>query len=366
MLMQENQAPLISFENVYKKIERRFILKNINLKIYPNEIFGLIGVSGAGKTTLLRCLIGFYKINSGTILYQDKDITKHPLLIRQIFGFGSQDNCFYEKLTVYENLHYFAQLYSVPENLIKERAENLLGLVGLTDSKHALAKNLSGGMRRRLDIACSLMHSPKILILDEPTAGLDPALRKHMWELITTINATNTTVVVSSHLLDEISHFCTRIGIINDGELLKIGSPDELKDMYSRDTEIHFETFPGRYKQIAAEIRRQQLPVNYITIHEHKLIVYTSQAEYVLHQSLLILENMREKLLDVYVDKPSLNEVFEALTEKQRIKGISEDNLIEYIKQALKKGYKEEQVRSALLQQGWPEEVINGAMIKIS
>lgn len=364
--MQENQAPLISFQNVYKKIEKKLILKNINLMIYPNEIFGLIGISGAGKTTLLRCLIGFYKINSGVILYEDKDISKNPLLIRRIFGFGSQDNCFYEKLTLFENLHYFGQLYGLPKNLIHERAENLLALVELSEFQHALAKNLSGGMRRRLDIACSLMHSPKILILDEPTAGLDPGLRKHMWELITKINMTGTTIIVASHLLDEIDHFCTRIGIINQGELLKVGSPRMLKDAYSGDTEIHLETYPGKYSQIAAEIRRERLPVNYVTVHEHKLIAYTQQPEFVLHRILLIIESMRENLMDVFVDKPSINEVFEAVTEKQRIKGISEDALIEYIRNALKSGHTKNQVRATLLQQGWPEEVINAAMIKIS
>ncbi len=363
--MQENQAPLISFQKVYKKIEGNLILKNISLDIYPHEIFGLIGASGAGKTTLLRCLIGFYKINAGDILYQEKNISKNQLLIRQIFGFGSQDNCFYEKLSLKENLVYFGRLYGLSDKVIEERSEHLLAVVELSESKHTLAKNLSGGMRRRLDIACSLIHSPQILILDEPTAGLDPTLRKHMWDLIVKINQSGTTIIVSSHLLSEIGHFCTRIGIINQGELLKIGAPDELKDLYSRDEEIHIETYPGRYKEIAAEIKRQQLPVNYMAVHEHKLIAYSSQAEFVLHKLLMILESMHERLLDVHVDKPSLNEVFAALTEKQKIKGMSEDALIEYMKKAIARGYTRDQIRKALLQQNWPEDVINAAMIKM-
>lgn len=363
--MQENLAPLISFQNVYKKIEGNLILKNISLDIYPHEIFGVIGASGAGKTTLLRCLIGFYKINSGTILYESKDISKNQLIIRKIFGFGSQDNCFYEKLTLLENVRYFGRLYGLSDAVVHERAESLLDLVELTDAKHTLAKNLSGGMKRRLDLACSLVHSPQILILDEPTAGLDPTLRKHMWELIVKINKTGTTIIVSSHLLSEIGHFCTRIGIINHGELLRVGPPDELKDLYSKDEEIHLETFPGKYQIIADEIKKQQLPVNYITIHEHKIVVYTSQAEFVLHRILIILEAMRERLLDVHVDKPSLNEVFAALTEKQKIKGMSEDALLEYIKQAIARGYTKDKVRQVLLQQQWPEDVINAAMIKL-
>ncbi|MFA6888138.1 MAG: ABC transporter ATP-binding protein [Candidatus Woesearchaeota archaeon] len=363
--MQENQMPLISFQNVYKKIEGSLILKNISLDIYPHEIFGVIGASGAGKTTLLRCLIGFYKINSGTILHDGKDISKNQLIIRQLFGFGSQDNCFYEKLTLLENLRYFGKLYGLSDSVVRERAENLLGLVELSEVKNTFAKNLSGGMKRRLDLACSLIHSPQILILDEPTAGLDPTLRKHMWELITKINKTGTTIIVSSHLLSEIGHFCSRIGIINRGELLKVGPPDELKDLYSRDEEIHLETFPGNYQKITEEIKREQLPVNYITNHEHKLVAYTPQAEFVLHKILIILETMHERLLDVHVDKPSLNEVFEALTEKQKITGMSEDALMEYIKQALSKGYTKDQVKKVLLGQQWPENVVNAAIIKL-
>ena len=358
-------APLIQFQKVYAKIDHTLILKNITLDIYPNEIFGLIGVSGAGKTTLLRCLIGFYKVTTGKILYQNQEITQHPERIRRIFGFGSQDNCFYEKLSLIENLRYFGQLYGLPKKETEQRAEELLRLVELQDAKKQLAKNLSGGMRRRLDVACSLMHNPQILILDEPTAGLDPGLRKHMWELITKINNAGTTVIVSSHLLDEIGHFCTRIGIINEGELLKIGPPSVLKEMYSKDEEIHLETFPGRYQAIMAAIRQQRLPVNYISFQEHKLIVYTRQAAEVLHHILLILESMRERLLDVHVDKPSLNEVFEALTEKQKIKGSSEDVLMTYIKNARQKGYTRDQITEILLGQGWPEDVINSAMIKL-
>jgi ABC-2 type transport system ATP-binding protein len=342
--MQGNQPPLISCQNVYKKLGKTLVLKNITLDIYPHEIFGLIGVSGAGKTTLLRCLIGFYNINKGRVLYQSEDISKQPELIRKIFGFGSQDNCFYEKLTLLENMMYFGQLYGVEKQQRKARAINLLGLVGLEEDKNMLAKNLSGGMKRRLDLACSLIHSPKILILDEPTSGLDPGLRKHMWDLIMKINNAGTTVVVSSHLLSDIEHFSTRVGIINHGELLKVGPPNMLKDLYSRDEEIHLETWPGQYKEIATAIRKLRLPVNYLSVKDHKIVVYTPRAEFVLHRILEILERMNERLLDVSVDKPSLNEVFEALTEKQRIKGMSEEQLTAYIASALKKGGNKEQV----------------------
>ena len=357
---------IIEFKNVYKKLSGKLILKNINLHIYEREIFGLIGVSGAGKTTFLRSLIGFYKVNSGTILFHNKDISHDPLTIRRIFGFATQDNCMYEKLTVMENLLYFGKLYGLSGKVAKKTATNLLGLVELTGNENLQADSLSGGMKRRLDIACSLMHCPKILILDEPAACLDPALRKRMWNLIKKINESGTTVIVSSHLLSEIEHLCTRIGVINKGEILKIGPPDKLKALYSRDSEIHLECFPGKYDKISQQIKSMGLPINYVSMHGHKMIIYTPQPEYVLHNTLHVLEQMNERLLDVDVDKPSLSEVFEALTEKQRMKGVDEDKLIQYIKAALTKGYTRDQLRTLLLKQNWPEEVVNSAMIKLS
>ena len=363
---QAVKTPLINFKNVYKKLDKKLILKNINIQIYPGEIFGVIGVSGAGKTTLLRCMIGFYKINQGMIQFQDKDISNEELKIRRIFGFATQDNCFYEKLTVWENLMYFGKLYSISKKTREITAKNLLRLVELEGIEKLKASSLSGGMKRRLDLACSLMHGPKILILDEPGAGLDPSLRRHMWELIAKINKSGTTIVLSSHLLSEIEHLCTRVGIINKGEMLKIGTPDFLKGLYSKDAEIHLETFPGKYDVIASNLKNMNLPINYISNHGHKMVIYTPRAEQVMHATLHLLEQMNERLLDVDVDKPTLSEVFEALTEKQRIKGLDEDKLSEYIKASLAKGYKKDQIREILLKQKWPEEIINSAMIKLS
>lgn len=357
---------LLSCKSVYKKFAEKTVLSNVNLDIFQGEIFGLIGVSGAGKTTLLRALIGFYAIDQGHIFFNGEDIAKRERLIRSIFGFATQDDCFYERLTVQENLYYFGRLYGVPRQQIVVTAKNLLGLVELTEFEHVLAQKLSGGMKRRLDLACALMHAPKILILDEPTAGLDPTLRKHMQILIQKINASGTTIVLSTHLLDEVEHLCTRVGIINQGEILKIGKPDALKDLYSKDEEVIIETFPGKYRQIIDALRKMKLPINYINEREHKLLIYTPQAEYVLKAVLSVVDRLREHLLEVAVNKPSLNEVFEALTEKQKLRGLDEDKLIGYLKGALARGYQREYLRQLLMKQGWPEEVVNAALFKIS
>ena len=356
---------LISCKTVFKKLSGKVILSGVNLDIYPREIFGLIGPSGAGKTTLLRCMFGFYTIHRGKILYENKDISKSESKIRKIFGFATQDNCFYEKLTVLENLHYFGKLYHIPHRQIKVTAQNLVKLVELEGSEKSLARDLSGGMKRRLDLACALMHGPQILILDEPTAGLDPTLRRHMLDLIRKINAAGTTIIISSHLLDEIEHLCTRIGIINKGELLKIGRPSVLKDQYCKDEEVILQSFPGNYRKMMAELKKMKLPLNFIKIQDHNLVIYTPQAEYILKALLNVVDRMREHILDVTVNKPTLNEVFAALTVKQRVRGVDEDKIIDYMRKALAKGYSRDKIRKTLMMQGWPEDVISAAMFKI-
>lgn len=356
---------LISYKSVFKKLSGKVILSDINVDIYPHEIFGLIGPSGSGKTTFLRCMIGFYGINKGNIFFNGQEISKSERKIRHIFGFATQDNCFYEKLTVRENLLYFGKLYNLSEHQINITATNLISLVELQGFEHMLGMNLSGGMRRRLDLACALVHAPQILILDEPTAGLDPTLRKHMLQLIQKINQSGTTIVISSHLLDEIEHLCTRIGIINQGELLKIGKPSALKDQYCKDEEVVLETFPGKYRLIIDALKSMRLPINFITERDHQLVLYTPQAEYVLKGVLSVIDKYHEHVLNIAVNKPSLNEVFEALTEKQKIKGVDEEKLLSYIKNALGKGYSRDQIRSVLIRQGWPEDAVNAALFKV-
>ncbi|MBN2458117.1 ABC transporter ATP-binding protein [Candidatus Woesearchaeota archaeon] len=310
--------PIISFTNVCKSINNKSILKDISFDIYENEIFGIIGSSGAGKTTLLRTMIGFYNITKGNINYKNSSITHNIKKIRKVFGFASQENCVYDKLTAMENINYFGKLHQLSNRAIKHNSEKLLKMLELYDSRDILAENLSGGMKRRLDLACALIHNPEILIMDEPTTSLDPVLRKHMINLIKLINESNTTIIISSHLLEDIEHLCSRVGIISKGKLLVAGTPAQLKNMYSRNEEILLETHPGRYNEIIGYLRAMNLPITYYTNKGHVLVIYTPQAEVVLHHILHLLEKMKEKLIDVDVNKPSLNEVFEAFTRQEK------------------------------------------------
>ncbi len=306
---------VIQIRNLQKTLGSKQVLKNISLDIYNGEIIGVIGASGAGKTTLFRTLVGFYVADQGDIWFEGKNIKTDVGLIRTIIGFTSQEGCFYEELTSLENLRYFGELYGLDESLIAQRSARLLELVELSGSANVIARNLSGGMKKRLDVAIALIHDPRVLIMDEPTTGLDNKLRKSMWQLIERINKSGTTIILSSHIMEDLEHLCNRVCMLFSGQLVVCAAPAQLKQLYSRNEEIHLESYPGNYHKIIMEIKRLGLPLSLYAFHEHKLVLYTPQAEIMLKTVLDIMSQQNERLMDVDVNRPSLNEVFEAFSQ---------------------------------------------------
>ncbi|MBU1199282.1 MAG: ABC transporter ATP-binding protein [Nanoarchaeota archaeon] len=306
--------PIVSLRNITKKFGKRAVINDISFDIYEREIFGIMGESGSGKTTLLRTLIGFYRADGGHIYSYGQDLTKYPEIVKKKFGFASQDNCFYQDLTPMENLKYFGKLYKINSKVIRQRSEQLLRMVDLWAAKDRVAQDLSGGMQRRLDLCCALMHQPRVLVLDEPTSGLDPMLRKHMWSLIQKINETGVTIIVSSHLLEEMEHLCTSIAMIKESKLLGKGTPDQLKNLYSRNEEIHLETYPGRYRHIVKRLMEKGISLSFVRYEKHKVVMYTPNAEKALLAIANTLQELNENLLEIEINKPTLSEVFEAFS----------------------------------------------------
>ncbi|MBT4823901.1 ABC transporter ATP-binding protein [Candidatus Woesearchaeota archaeon] len=232
-------SKIIEFVNIDKAFSTNKILDNLNLSINKGDLIGLIGKSGEGKTTLLRVLIGFFKIDAGQILFNDQDITKKTSLIRDVVGFCTQENSFYPELTIEENLWYYGRLYKMSRRLLKKRSSHLLDLTGLEAHKKRLAGRISGGMKRRLDFAISLIHDPEILILDEPTTGLDPIIRKSIWDLIEKINKEGKTIIVSSHLLDFIEEKCKKIAFLSKGKV-HVTTMQGLKKKYPKEKSLNY------------------------------------------------------------------------------------------------------------------------------
>lgn len=305
----------IRFEKVSKKFGKNQVLQDLDLSVEKGDICGIIGLSGSGKTTILNLLIGFLRYNSGKIIFQDKDIRKDKNKILKQFGFATQVGSFYNRLSVRENLAFFGRLYQIPKKELNKRINELLTLVELKGAEHLLANQLSTGMRRRLDIACALITYPNVLIMDEPTEDLDPFLRKETLGLIKKINLERgTTILITSHLLGEMEEICTNIAVLHNGHIISHGSPDMLRETYTRNEEIHFSTTPGNYETILANLDRSD--VSHIISQPHKVVVYTPNAETVLHNVVNAIQASREKLVNLDVNKPTLEEVFEALTKR--------------------------------------------------
>lgn len=300
---------MIRMEGVVKKFGKNLVLNGVDIEIKPGELFGIIGTNGSGKTTILKSIIGFYRPSKGVVSFKGKNIKDIRDEMKMNFGFATQENSFYGKLNVQENIKYFGELYGLTDEFIDAHMDNVLKLVDLLDARKTLADNLSNGMKRRLDIACALIHDPLVLILDEPTQDLDPGLRRDMLKLIKNINKNGTTIVITSHLLWEVEALCDRIAILAEGRILRIGSPYQLKQSYTKDHEIHLETIPGKYDKLLEGLRG----VKKVVRVDHKVLIYTQSAEKVLKKLLTNIKKHKEKIVDVSVRKPNLEEVFSSI-----------------------------------------------------
>ncbi len=225
---------VLEFKNIKKRFKKKEVLSNISFKIQEGEIFGLVGRSGCGKSTLLKILVGLIESDEGEIYFDGKDITKKENYLRKNTGFATQENMLIESLTIKENAVYFGKLYGKRKGEIIKRFRELLALLGLGGFENTLIKNLSGGMAKRANLLVSLIHNPKLLILDEPTTGLDSLLRKSLWTYIREINKTGTTILVTSHLLDEIEENCGEVAILKNGRISDFGTLEEYKKEFGK------------------------------------------------------------------------------------------------------------------------------------
>lgn len=222
--------PAINVENVSKSFSKKAVLQNVDLSIEKGQLYGLIGPSGAGKTTLVKMIVGMEKADNGEIQVLN---TKMPnLAILQEIGYMAQSDALYVELTGEENLKFFASLYKLKKDEQKNRIAYASGLVNLTDDLKKRVSAYSGGMKRRLSLAIALIQDPKILILDEPTVGIDPELKLSIWnELLRLKNAEGKTIIVTTHVMDEAER-CDYVAMVRDGRILTSGTPVELKEKY--------------------------------------------------------------------------------------------------------------------------------------
>lgn len=224
----------VKIENVSKIYNNIPVVNNLSFEIKSGEIFGLLGPNGAGKSTTIKMLITLARPSQGRIEVAGYDVVKSPWAVKRNIGVVLQQTSVDGELTVWENLEFHGRMHHIPQPQRRELIDRWLDYVELGDRRSSLVKTLSGGMKRRLQIARALLHNPQVLFLDEPTVGLDPQTRRRLWEIIKDLNRQGMTILITTHYMEEVEFLCQRVGIIDGGKLIELGTVDDFKEKYGQ------------------------------------------------------------------------------------------------------------------------------------
>ncbi len=306
---------VVKIENLVKRYKETLALDHFNLEIKEGEVFGLLGPNGSGKTTTINCLLSLLTYDKGTIEVFGKPMTPNSLDSKKNIGVVMQNVAVYDELTVYENINYFCGLYIKDKETRKQYVEDAIKFVDLEDYRKFYPKKLSGGLLRRLNIACGIAHKPKLIILDEPTVAVDPQSRNRILEGIQELNRMGATIIYTSHYMEEVEQICTRIAIMDKGKNLAIGTKDELKKMIKNTETVVIET-----ASISETQKRDLLAINHVyevTHEDGKLTIKCSGGK---HNLIKIMDYIQANDIvcgRIYSELPTLNDVFLEITGKE-------------------------------------------------
>ena len=306
---------MIHIENLVKRYGDLVALNHLSLDIHEGEIFGLLGPNGSGKTTAINCLLSLLKYDKGIIEVFGQPMTPDNYQAKQQIGIVLQNVAVFDELTVYENIDYFCGLYVSDKKKRKELVDDAVRFVGLEDYCKMYPKKLSGGLLRRLNIACGIAHKPRLIIMDEPTVAVDPQSRNKILEGIQKLNAQGSTIIYTSHYMEEVEQICTRIAIMDHGRVIASGTSEELKKMIKTGETITVEAILLEEKHLQ-DIR--SLPHVFDLHYENQiLILRCTGAQHNLIRLLNYLQSQDITFGRVFSELPTLNDVFLEITGKQ-------------------------------------------------
>jgi ABC-2 type transport system ATP-binding protein len=310
---QSADTAIIRVENLEHSYGDFKAVDDISFSVKKGEIFSFLGPNGAGKSTAINVLITLLALQKGKASIDGHDVTKDPQKVRESIGIVFQDVTLDRDMTVWEILEFHGRLYNMPREERKKRIEELLGLVQLTAKRDERTKNLSGGMKRRLEIARGLMTRPKVLFLDEPTIGLDPQTRMRMWEYIREVNHEGTTIFLTTHYMDEADHLSDRISIIDQGKIIISGTSWELKNTLGQDI-IYLETNDN---ENAIRLLRNLPSVRDVKTKKKAFVLMVNDdGTKVLPVVIDTLRNAGIEISTINLKKPSMDDVFVFYTGK--------------------------------------------------
>lgn len=305
---------MIQIQNLVKRYGSLLALDHLNLSIQEGEIFGLLGPNGSGKTTAINCLLALLKYDKGSVTIMGKPMKPDSYEIKREIGVVMQEVAVFDQMTVRENIDYFCGLYIREKTRRKKLVEEAIEFVGLEDYTKMRPGKLSGGLQRRLNIACGIVHRPKLIILDEPTVAVDPQSRNRILEGIQELNRQGSTIIYTSHYMEEVEQICSRIAIIDHGRVLASGTKEELKNMIKTGETITIEAVALEAEHLA-DIRGLSHVFD-VSYEDQVLVIRCSKAK---HNLVSVLNYLQEKDIafgKVFSELPTLNDVFLEITGK--------------------------------------------------
>lgn len=302
----------VQVNGLTKSYDQLIAVNDVSFEIKEKEIFGLLGPNGAGKSTLISMLSSLLRPNKGAIRISDYYMKNNSQKIKKMLGLIPQEIALYPTLTARENLFFWGKMYGLRGSLLKKRVEEALEIAGLTGRSNDRIDKYSGGMKRRINIAVALLHKPELLIMDEPTVGIDPQSRNYILETVLELNKKGMTIIYTSHYMEEVECLCSRIAIMDHGKIIALGTNEELKKLVEKQ-----DTVEMNVKNIPANIENKLKLIDGIdklSIDGENLTIFSKNAKQILNKVVSILYSSQCEVHSILIDQINLESVFLFLT----------------------------------------------------
>ncbi|OAB37714.1 antibiotic ABC transporter ATP-binding protein [Paenibacillus macquariensis subsp. defensor] len=305
----------VEIKDVVKRYGAKISVDHLNLSIHEGEVFGLLGPNGAGKSTTINMMSGLMKLDQGSIVIDGISVNDRPLEVKKCIGLVPQDLALYETMPAADNVSFFAKLYGLRGKLLKERVEEALEFVGLQDRAKEMPSTFSGGMKRRLNIACAIMHHPKLIIMDEPTVGIDPQSRNHILESVRTLNKMGSTIIYTSHYMEEVAAISDRVAIMDQGHVIACGTQQELRERVSSVEKIVIKA--TQITEAVIDELKLHPRISRVSSNEDIIELYVVSSQQELQDILFICAKHNVILQSLACEEPDLESLFLNLTGRK-------------------------------------------------
>lgn len=303
---------IVEVKNLVKVFDTNRAVDGVSFSVEAGEVFGLLGPNGAGKSTLIGMISTLLTPTSGDVLIDGHSAGKEPMAVKKVIGVVPQEIALYPTLTARENLGFWGSMYGLSPSETKKREAAVLEIVGLTDRADEKIETYSGGMKRRINIAAGLLHSPKVLFMDEPTVGIDPQSRNHILEMVKKLNADGLTIIYTSHYMEEVEFLCDRIAIVDHGKVIAEGTQEELRLLVGNKDTIRVSA--KEVPQTVADKVKTIGDVDSVMVKQEEVDIVSAHGRKVLADVISVMNDADIKIASVEVQEPDLESVFLHLT----------------------------------------------------